>query len=226
MTTRTDFLSGVRLELQDTGPTNYVWSDALLQAFLRDGLNQLSLDLPPVKEITVAAVVGQRDYPIAPGSLALGAGGILEVQFPAGVVIPRGATGPQFAGATWLASTNFQAFDQRWEVIAGAGDSNILRFRYALTQSGNIGVKAVTVYTMPGTDAATLDVNAQDEIVLKWAVCGRAMGWLEETRGKRQGGNVPGFRGASGYYKRAYEAAIGSRKQARGILSSKAVADG
>lgn len=226
MTTRVDFLSGIRLELQDPGPTNYVWSDALLQAFLRDGLNQLSLDLPPTKEISLAAAIGQRDYTIAPGTLALGAGGILEVQFPVGIVVPRGATGPQFVGATALASTNFQAFEQRWELLAGAGDSNVLRFRYALTQTGSITVKALTVYTVPASDAAALDVNVQDEVALKWAVCVRAMNWLEETRGKRQGGTVPGFRGASGYYKRMYEAAISGRKKARGILSGKVVVDG
>lgn len=226
MTTRAEFLSGVRLELQDPGPANYVWSDVLIQAFLKDSLGQLSLDLPPIKEITLAAVAGQRDYPILPGTLALGAGGVLEVQFPAGVVVPRGATGPQYVGATYLASTDFQAFDQRWDLLAGAGDSNVLRFRYAPTQTGNILIKAFSVYTVPSSDASVLDVNVQDETALKWAVCARALGWLEETRGKRQGGNVPGFSGASGYYESLYDGAILGRKRARGVLSSKVVVDG
>lgn len=226
MTTRATFLSGVRTELQDPGPVNYVWPDTLLQAFLVDSLNQLSLDLPPVKEITLAAVAGQRDYVIAPGTLALGQGGLTEVQFPVGVVVPEGSTGPQYVGATALASSDFQAFDQRWELLAGAGDVNTLRFRYALAQTGNIVVRAFGVYTLPASDGATLDVNALNETALKWAVCARALGWLEETRGKRQGGVVPGFRGSTGYHRRLYEAAIHDRKRARGIISGKVVVDG
>ncbi len=226
MTTRASFLSGVRMELQDPGPVNYVWPDGLLQTFLSDGLNQLGLDLPPVKEVTLAAVVGQRDYVIGPGTLALGPGGITEVQFPVGVVVPKGATGPQYGGATYLVSSNFQAFDQCWELMASAGDVNALRFRYSLTQTGNIVVRAFSTYTLPLSDSAVLDVNVLNEVPLKWAVCARALDWLEEVRGKRQGGNVPGKRGASGYYKRLYEAAIQDRKKARGVLSSKVVVNG
>jgi hypothetical protein len=226
MTTRAGFLSGVRTELQDPGPVNYVWPDGLLQAFLNDGLNQLTLDLAPVKEGTLAAVVGQRDYVISTGTLALGPGGLIEVQFPVGVVVPEGPTGPQYVGATYLAASNFQAFEQCWELIAGAGDVNTLRFRYGLEQTTNIVIRAYTTYTLPASDSAVLDVNVSDEVALKWAVCTRAMAWLEETRGKRQGGNVPGNRGASGYYKRLYDGAIQARKRARGVVSSKVVADG
>jgi hypothetical protein len=226
MTTRADFLSGVRLELQDPGPTTYIWSDGLLQAFLKDGLAQLALDLPPLKELTLAAVVGQRDYTLAPGLVALGEGGLAEVQFPAGVVVPGGKTGPQSEGAVYLAASDFQAFEQRWELMAGAGDSNILRFRYALAQSGNIVVRAFTVYTVPANDAATLDVNGRDEVALKWAVCGRAMAWLEEMRGNRQGGRVGDAQSPSEYYTRLYEAAIRARRKARGIVSSKVVVNG
>lgn len=226
MTTRADFLSGVRLELQDPGPTNYIWSDALLQAFLRDGLDRLGLDLPPLKETILAAVVGQRDYTISPGTLALGPWGIAEVQFPVGFLVPVGATGPQYVGATYLASSNFQAFDQRWELLAGVGDSNILRFRYALAQTGNIVVRAFTVYTVPANDAAALDVNGRDEVALKWAVCARAMGWLEETRGKRLGDRASESRCPSNYYNQLYDAAIRARRKARGIVSSKAVVNG
>ncbi|MBN9387848.1 MAG: hypothetical protein J0I20_07360 [Chloroflexi bacterium] len=226
MTTRADFLSGVRVELQDPGPTNYTWSDALLQAILKDGLAQLALDLPPLKEIILAAVVGQRDYILLPGTLALGSGGIAEVQFPVGFVVPEGKTGPQYAGATYLAASDFQPFEQRWELIAGAGDSNILRFRYALAQTGNIIVRAFTVYTAPANDAATLDVNGRDEVALKWAVCARALNWLEETRGKRQGSRVVEGQSPGDYYTRLYEAAIRARRKARGIVSGKVVVNG
>ncbi len=226
MTTRADFLSGVRLELQDTGPASYVWSDALLQAFLKDGLTRLSLDLPPIREITLAAVVGQRDYPILPGTLALGAGGLVEAQFPAGLVVPRGATGPQYGGGTYPASSDFQAFEQRWELLAGAGDSNILRFRYALAQPGDIVVKAFSVYTLPASDTASFDVNARDEGALRWAVCWRAAGWLEETRGKCQGGRLEEGQSLSGYFRLLYDEAILRRKKAGGIISGKVVLDG
>lgn len=227
MTTRLGFLTGIRTELQDPGPTNFVWSDAVLQSYLNDGLYQLAIDLAPVKEVSLAAVVGQRDYIIAPGTLALGPGGISNVQFPPGYVIPEGPTGPQYVGASYLASSTFQAFDQCWELISGAGDVNTLRFRYGLTQAqaGNIVVRAFTTYTLPTTDGSVLDLNVFDEVALKWVVCARAMAWLEEVRGKRAGGNVPGNRGPSGYYKRLYDAAIAARKRAKGIISSQVVVD-
>lgn len=226
MTTRLEFLNGVRLELQDPGPVNFVWSDALLQVFLGEGLSQLALDLPPVQEISLASVVGQRDYVIAPGTLLLGPGGIIEIQFPAGIVIPQGATGPQYAGVIYQTSSSYQAFEQCWEHIPKAGDVNILRFRYGLAQAGNILVKAYTTYSVPVSDSAVLTVNVFNEIALKWAVCARALGWLEETRGKRQGAGLPGTLAASGYYKRLYETAIQARKRARGVLSGKVVVDG
>jgi hypothetical protein len=216
--------------LQDIGPVNFVWSDAVLQGYLNDGLYQLAIDLAPVKEISIAAVVGQRDYVIAPGTLALGPGGIIGVQFPVGYVIPEGNTGPQYEGASYSGSSNFQAFDQCWELLPGAGDVNTLRFRYGLAQTGNIVVRAFTTYTLPTGDASVLDVNAFDEVALKWAVCGRAMAWLEEVRGKRQGGAVAGNRGTQwvpgSYYRRLYEAAIVARKRAKGVVSSKVVVDG
>jgi hypothetical protein len=62
MATRLQFLTGIRTELQDIGPVNFVWSDAVLQGYLNDGLYQLAIDLAPVKEISIAAVVGQRVY--------------------------------------------------------------------------------------------------------------------------------------------------------------------
>jgi hypothetical protein len=211
--------------LQDAGPVNYVWSDSLLQALLNEGLDRLSLDLPPVAEITLAAVVGQRDYVIAPGTLSLGPGGVSNVQFPAGYVIPQGPTGPQYVGSTYLASSTFQAFNQCWELISGAGDVNTLRFRYGLTQVGSIVVRAFTTYTLPTGDSSVLDLNIFDEATLKWAVCAGAMGWLEQARAKRQGGSGPGNRESSDYYRHLYAGAVQARKRARGIISSQVVID-
>jgi hypothetical protein len=221
MTTRIQFLSGVRAELQDAGPVNYVWSDSLLQAFLNEGLNRLSLDLPPVAEITLAAVMGQRDYVLGPEI-----GWLIAVEFPAGCGIAPGNTGPQYGGVSPLAAGDYQPFEQRWELINGLGDLHTLRFRYGLTQTGDIVVRALTTYSLPAADSSVLDLKAFDEAALKWAVCARAVGWLEEARAKRQGGSGPGSRESSDYYRHLYAGAVQARKQLKGIGSSQVVVDG
>jgi hypothetical protein len=131
-----------------------------------------------------------------------------------------------YGGGNPLAAGGFQPFEQRWEFIREAGDHNTLRFRYGLAQTGDIMVRAFTTYTLPTADSSVLDLNALDEAALKWEVCARAVGWLEEGRAKRQGGGRPGRQESSGYYRHLYAGAVQARKQLKGIGSSQVVVNG
>jgi hypothetical protein len=220
MTTLLTFRTQLRTELQDPGPT-FVWSDAQLNGYINDGLNQLSIDLPPLKLKTQAAVNGQRDYTLAFASDPVGPRGIHSVEYPVGFVKPQGDTSLQYFGAVGAASsTYFNAYDQCWELIEQAGDSQILRFRYNLTDTQNMLIKYWSIYTLPTGDAAVLDVSVFDEVALKWFSCGRALAWLDEVRGKRSGQSVAGNRGSQGYYQRLYNSAIQARKTAAGVKTA------
>ena len=222
MTTRAQFVTKVRTELDDTSGSP-LWSAAQLNQFTEDAINQLSLDIPPQKEFTLAAVVGQRDYTIPTATCLVGPGGLISVQFPAGYVIKQGNTDPQNDVSTYVGSA---FYGQRWEYIERPGDVQVLRFRNALTQTGNITVRAWTSYTQPAADTDVLDVSQTDEICLKWRVCYKAMNWLEEKRGKISGQSVPGFRGSAGEYNRLYLQSIAARRRGGGIKSSQVVVNG
>ncbi len=240
MTTRLQFLAGVRAELGDNGP-NFVWPDSLLQSFLSDALNQLSIDWAPVRELSLVAVNNQRDYALDPVANPVGPAGVISVQYPAGFVVWPGDSSAQYVqmfptitnGSTW------QPFDQRWEYIAGVGTvAQLLRFRYPLVvvQPATVIVRYWSVYTPPVSDSALLDVAISDEVALKWASCARAMEWLDEQRGKRSAqaagpvnaaqAVVAGARRTQSYYQRLYNSAIIARNRAYGVQSSKVVLDG
>ncbi len=215
MTTRAQFVAAVRQELQDAGPS-YLWADGLLQGYVNDGLNALSLDLPPTKEFTLAAVAGQRDYVIGLATCVISPRGVRWVQFPAGKIVLQGDTSQQSDG--FFLSGSGQPFEQCYELIEGLGDTQTLRFRYGLTQSGTILVRAYTTYALPVADSSNLDLSVSDEIVLRWAVCRMATLWLEQNRAK--GAGTPPGRRSSAEYERLYQMALTSRRAALGIKSS------
>jgi hypothetical protein len=190
---------------------------------LEAAINQLALDLPPQKEFTLAAVVGQRDYTIPTATCYVGQAGLISVQFPAGYVVKQGSTDPQI-GVESYAGTSY--FGQRWEYIERPGDVQVLRFRNALTQTGNITVRAWSVYSQPAADSDVLDVSVLDEICLTWRVCYLAHKWLDEKRGKVSGQSVAGFRGSQGEYNRLYLQALAARRRGGGIRSSEVVLNG
>jgi hypothetical protein len=226
MTTLGSFRAAVRVELQDPGPT-FVWSDAQLNGYVNDGLNQLSIDLPPLKLKTLAAVVNQRDYILSFATDPVGPRGIHSVEYPVGFVKPQGDTSNQYYGAMGASGSTYQnAYDQCWELIEQAGDSQILRFRYNLTDTQNMLIKYWSIYTLPTGDASVLDVSVFDEVALKWFSCWRALAWLDEVRGKRSGQSVAGNRGSQGYYQRLYNGAIQARKTAAGVKTGRLVVEG
>jgi hypothetical protein len=222
MTTRAQFVTKVRVELDDTSGSP-VWAAATLNQLLEDGINQMSLDLPPQKEFTLAAVVGQRDYTIPTATCLIAQAGLISVQFPAGYVVKQGNTDFQLSESY---SSSATAYAQRWEYIERPSDVQILRFRNALTQTGNITVRAWSSYSQPAADSDVLDVSQSDEVLLKWKVCYLAHKWLDEKRGKVSGQSVAGFRGPQGEYNRLYLGALAARRRGGGIKSSQVVVNG
>ncbi|HEX2909382.1 MAG TPA: hypothetical protein VH186_01145 [Chloroflexia bacterium] len=227
MTLRGDFLSKVRTELGDTDATAPVWSADLLAQFLEDGLFQLGIDLPPLKEYSLPAVVGQRDYVLDPAELVVGPGGVLKVEVD-GVEVSPGESYSLYP--TSLFCYSGLPFDNRWEFFRLGGQPSgqqMLRFRYALSRAGTITVRAYSVYSLPASDGeAFSDLTAADEQLLKWLVCWRAYAWLDEQKGKRSGQSVAGSRGSQGYYQRLYNTALASRQRAEGVKSYKVVLNG
>jgi hypothetical protein len=223
MTTRLQFVTKVRVELDDSSGSP-LWSATQLNQFVEDGLNELSLDLPPRKEFTIAAVIGQRDYTIPTATCLVGQAGLISVQFPAGYVIDSGNSDPQMDSTVYSGTTPY--YGQRWEFIRRPGDVQVLRFRNALTATGNITVRAYTSYTIPAADSDVLDVGVFDEVALKWQVCYLAYKFLDEKRGKVSGGPVPGRRGSQGEYQRLYLAALAARRRGNGIKSGQVVVNG
>jgi hypothetical protein len=214
MTTRANLRIAIREELADPGPA-YVWTDGLLNGFINEAIGQLSIDLAPREELTLAAVVGQRDYIITTATLLIGPGGIKSVQFPAGYRLEAGDTDRQYEG-----SSSDRPFPQCWEFIRTPGGGQTLRFRYPLAQAATILIRAQGSYTQPATDSDNLDVTLYDEVLLKWLACYRAYAWLDETRGKRSGVSVAGNRGSQGYYLRLYNSALTARQRAARVHSA------
>ena len=226
MTTRAQFRQAVRDELADPGPV-YVWADSLLNGFINEAIGQLSVDWPLIRFWSTAGVVGQRDYTI-PATQPVGPRGIHSVEYPAGFLLAQGDTSAQYEGVV-NSNPPQQTYDQRWEFIRQAGDSQELRFRYNLADTQPIQVQFYGIYTTLAADTDVLDVGGFDEEALKWATCYRAMAWLDEMRGKRGGQtgySVAGNRGGQGYYQQLYNQAIAARKTAKGIGVSRLVVEG
>jgi hypothetical protein len=222
MTTRAQFITKVRIELDDSSGSP-LYSAAQLNQFLENAINQFSQDMPPQKEFTLAAAIGQRDYTIPAATCLIANGEIISVEFPAGYPIKQGTTVPQFDSSTYSGASYYA---QRWEYIERPGDVQVLRFRNALTATGNITVRAKSSYSQPAVDADVLDLSATDEAAVKWLVCSFAAKWLEDRRGKISGTTVPGFRGASGDFNRLYTQALATRRRATGVKSSQVVTNG
>lgn len=222
MTTRAQLITKIRTELDDSSGSP-LWSAALLNQFLENAINQFSLDFPPHKEFTIAAVIGQRDYTIPIATCLISEGGIISVQFPAGYVIKQGNTDPQVSNTNYSGTVSYA---QRWEYIERPSDVQVLRFRNALTQTGNITVRAYSSYLQPAADTDVLDLSTTDETAIKWLVCSYSARWLEDKRGKMSGTTVPGFRGTSGDFSRMYNQALAARRRAGGIKSGQVVTNG
>lgn len=232
MTTRLTVRSRVRVELADPGPS-YVWSDALLNQWVIEAIEQLSLDLPKPVQITTAALPGVKEYSLADYVTVadLEPGNVESVECPHGKRWPRGNVRDFVSGiddnptALYGSDSHTQIYPNCWNIEQLASTNPALVWRYPPVPAGGPSNQQIVIwvkgfYSTPPDDVYTLDIQPGDENLLVWYICGRAVSWLAEQRGKR--GDQAGAKGRSnaGYYERLYSNALAKRRRSRGIQSS------
>ncbi|NWJ95063.1 MAG: hypothetical protein HXX20_04705 [Chloroflexi bacterium] len=233
MSTRVDLRTRLRAELNDVVVSgSSLWSDTLLNGWLDEALNQLSVDFPPLVRIILEAVPGQREYSLAAylAQAPLLPGTVRSVESPAGQKLPRGEVcdrlvGPdEHVGTPYGTDTHPRIYRNCWELEPWAVTNPVLVFRYPPVAIGGRTDQAIVLWVMGAytsplpLDSTVLDVAAYDEILLVYYVCGRAVAWLAEQRGKR--GDAGAGRNRTdnaGYYERMYQDGIKLRKRLRGI---------
>ena len=235
MTTRSDLRARIRVELNDPLVSgSSVWPDTLLNGWLDEALNQLSVDFPPLVRLVLVAVAGQREYSLAAylTQAPLLPGTVRSVECPAGQRLPRGEVrdrlvGPDAAvGTPYGTDTHSQIYRNCWELEPWLVTNPVLVFRYPPVAVGGRSDQSIVLWVAGAylsplpLDSTVLDVAAYDEILLVYYVCGRAVSWLALQRGKR-GDAVAGRNRTDNavYYERMYESGIKLRKQAKGIKS-------
>lgn len=224
MTTRLDIINRVRLELGD-GVAPYVWADALLQEYVREAVREWSLVRPARRQVSLVGTVGQRDFSLGAEVVP---NGVVSVEWPAGVLVPVGATQPESPRWSWelgAGPSQIWFYEQAFELVEN-GTGSVVRLRYGLPPEG-VGQAVVVTYlgyyAAPQQDGDILEVAQADEVALVWFVCGRAYRWLDEQRSKRGvavmgGGSAKGGLAASDYEQR-YASVAASRWRMRGLRS-------
>jgi hypothetical protein len=241
MSTRADLRARIRAELNDTSVTTPLYSDALLNGWLNDGLGQLSLDLPQLVNNSALVQPGARVIALNSFSIAAFGGGIRTLEFPAGRPIPRGDTSYRTEDSTaagWPSPTGVenyrQIYPQCWDFqnipypdgLGGTPITPCLVFRYALLDpafSGAFQYANIWYWSnyLPLTDDITpATVLVYDEPLLTYYVAGRAISWLAEQRGKRGDSGSVANRSNATYYERLYLNGLKIRKQAKGVQSN------
>jgi len=205
MTTRVDIAGRVRAELGDPGP-QFVWSNELLYRWLGEGLTRLSSDMPSLRNVALTVFTGATQYPLF--GLAIGPRGVQAVEYPDGHKLPMGETRQQNEGYGLL---SIQPFENCWELVRRTGGSYELWLRYPVSGSQSyITVWAYSVYAIPVSDSDTLEVYGFDEELLIWWICGRAVRWLAQQRGKR---SALAQAWDAGYYEWLYSSGMVARRR-------------
>jgi hypothetical protein len=209
-----------------------VWSDGLLNQWVNEAIEQLALDLPKPVEITMAALPGVKEYSLSDYvSLAtLEPGSIDSVECPHGKRWPRGDVRQFIEGiddnptALYGTDKHTQIYANCWDIQVLANTNPVLVFRYAPVPAGGPSNQQIVLwargfYSQPPSDSYSLDIMQNDDLLLVWWVCGRAISWLAEQRGKR--GDQAGAKGRTNasYYERLYSGALKARRRGRGIQS-------
>lgn len=231
MTTRLDFMNRIRNELGDTN-TPPLWSDSLLQAYLGEALQEWSAIRPVRRQVTLTGTAGQRDFNLG---VSVVPNGVISVEWPAGVLVPAGATQAQSPRSVWDISAAFSTiwfYDQSYELIENGTTGPTLRLRYPLTPENASQPLVVTYlgyYAAVQQDSDALEIVAEDETALLWFVCGRAFRWLDEQRAKRGvfaaaasngAGASNGKNGiAANDYEQRYSNLVAARTATRGLRS-------
>jgi hypothetical protein len=239
MTTRLDIRTSVRRELNDISVSAPLYSDVLLNGWFDEGITQLSIDLPVLKQVILGIAADCRILPLTPsvGVGTISAAGVRSVEAPPGHKLARGDTGYRTNAETTTnlytptGTENYpHVFNNVWDfqiipvdnpLVPGATIiSPAVVFRYAPFPTGTVGEYQVIVwywtgYTPVGGDGLSLDISPYDEMLLLYFICGRAISWLAEQRGKRNDSLSMQNRDNASYYERLYAAGIKLRQDAR-----------
>jgi hypothetical protein len=209
MTARTALRAIVRAELNDSGSLQ-LWSDALLNQWLAEAIRDYGRNLPREATQTLVSVANQADY-----SLAADCQRVVRVEHPADFFrLPD----PLSAGdvVDLDAIPKAVAVQLAYEVWGPFG-AMVLSLRPAPTAAGeSIRVRYLAVYAEPASDADVLATPAQDDHLLVWFICDRALQWLGTDESKRQrwerDRGITAQR-AAGQYERDYRSELRRRQK-------------
>jgi hypothetical protein len=202
VTTRLELRARARAELNDAGGTP-LWSDAALNQWLDEAIREYGEHLPREASASLTSVAGQAEYAL-PGDVDR----VLRVEHPQGLF--RSAARP--AGGDVLAVETIDLTCAPGTFDAWGGQ---LVLQPAPDASGQaIRVRYLATYATPTSDGATLTTPTRDDAVLVWAVCRRALRWIDTDESKRQ--RFERERGASAHqaaneYQREVRAAFDQR---------------
>jgi len=211
MTTRADLRTRIRDELNDNAATK-LWSDALLNGFVLDGLRDLGRRLPRHVQASITSVANQEAYTLA-APLAGAGVEIVGVEHPVGYH----RTPFRFAGGDVEPSTDVVPSISP-DVLSYDAWAGTLYLRPAPSDAtAAIVVRARVPYTEPASDATVLDVATQDEDLVMLFGCARALTWIGADEAKRQRSGRE--RGADAstmrdHYRARYEAMMKARTSA------------
>lgn len=191
MTTRAALRTQIRNELNDAGATP-LWSDERLNQWLAEAIRDYGRALPREVETSLASVADQAGYVLPADALR-----VARVEHPADVLRVAGADGAEAAG---------------YEVFGGQ-----LVLAPAPGASGEaIGLRYLARYAEPAADGDTLATPVEDDALLVWYACWRALGWISADEAKRQ--RFERQRGATAaaeaeHYRQLYREALADRRR-------------
>jgi hypothetical protein len=189
VTTRAALRTQVRNELNDAGTTP-LWSDERLNQWLAEAIRDYGRALPREVSTTLASVADQAGYALPADTLR-----VARVEHPANVLRVAGADGAEVAG--------YEVFGGQVVLAPPPGASGEA-----------IALRYLARYAEPAADGDTLTTPSEDDGLLAWYVCWRALGWISTDEAKRQ--RFERTRGASAAaeaerYWQLYREAIGVR---------------
>ncbi len=202
MTTRADLRGRIRQELGDETAGAYVWSEALLNAYIGGAIKRYSLDLPREDTVEINTVAGQRSY-----DLPAVCRQVVAVEYPEGVFLRRDPV----AGGDWFSAAG-AGHEDAWEQYGGA-----LWLRRTPAATGDVvRVRYLGGYDSPGDDMTELGLPGEDEDLAVWLACEVALAWLNKQKDKRlerRGGFLfPSF------YASKYQEGLKARRRLRGVV--------
>jgi hypothetical protein len=214
MTTRAALRATVRAELNDAGGSP-LWSDALLNQWLAEAIRDYGRSVPRESSTSIAAVANQADY-----SLPADCQRVVRVEHPTGFFrVPDPLSAGDFVDPFTLsqARPTHPIAEQLSYEVWGVFGAITLTLRPAPTDATYaIKVRYHAVFAEPAADGDTILTPAQDDDLLQWFVCNRALQWLGTDESKRQRwerDRGASAQGAAGQYERDYRAEI--RRRAR-----------